>query len=67
MTSEYRFVYCFFFLQKKNAQGYQVTKQDPEELTAVCRVMEELIRMHDSVFTVSILLPCDIPRVLLYV
>ena len=53
------FVVCLFVLQRKHAQGgYQVTKQDPEELTAVCRVMEELIRMHDSVFTVSNHLPC---------
>ena len=37
-----------------------MTKQDPEELTAVCRVMEELIRMHDSVFTVSMALPPDV-------
>ena len=35
------------------AGSYQVTKQDPEELNHVCKVMQDLIRMHDSVFTVS--------------
>ena len=32
---------------------YQVVKQDPEELANVCKVMEDLIRMHISIFTVS--------------
>ena len=31
---------------------YQVVKQDQEELEAVCKVMEDLIRMHTSIFTV---------------
>lgn len=32
---------------------FQVQKQDPEELSNVCKVMEDLIRMHISIFTVS--------------
>ncbi|CAI8057849.1 Rho GTPase-activating protein 6 [Geodia barretti] len=31
---------------------YQVVKQDQEELEAVCKVMEDLIRMHTSIFTI---------------
>jgi hypothetical protein len=31
---------------------YQVVKQDQEELEAVCRVMEDLIRMHASILTI---------------
>lgn len=30
-----------------------MVKQDPEELANVCKVMEDLIRMHISIFTVS--------------
>ena len=32
---------------------FQVQKQDPEELNNVCKVMEDLIRMHLSIFVVS--------------
>lgn len=31
---------------------YQVQKQDPEELSNVCKVMEDLIRMQLSIFMV---------------
>jgi len=37
----------------KTPGDYQVVKQDPEELANVCKVMEDLIRMHISIFTVS--------------
>ena len=33
---------------------YQVVKQDQEELGNVCKVMEDLIRMHLSIFTVGV-------------
>jgi hypothetical protein len=32
---------------------FQVVKQDQDELVAVCKVMEDLIRMHTSIFLVS--------------
>ena len=38
----------------KEKESYQVTKQDPEELANVCRVMADLITMHNSIFTVSL-------------
>jgi hypothetical protein len=41
--------------QRKTAgvkPDYQVVKQDQEELEAVCKVMEDLIRMHTSIFTI---------------
>jgi hypothetical protein len=41
---------------KSPQQSYQVMKQDPEELTFVCQVMTDLIRMQDSLFTV----PADV-------
>ena len=42
-------------LQRKNPKGeYQVQRQDPEELAAVCQVVEDLIQMQTSLFTVSV-------------
>ena len=32
---------------------FQVQKQDPDELNNVCKVMEDLIKMQISIFTVS--------------
>ena len=43
-------------VQRKVQQGsYQVSKQDADELLSVCKVMEDLIRFQDSLFTVSTL------------
>ena len=49
---------CFFIFKRKPSpksgpDQYQVVKQDPEELSNVAKVIEDLIRMHKNVFTVS--------------
>jgi hypothetical protein len=47
---------CCYCLQRKSQKptDYQVQKQDPEELTNVCKVMEDLIRMQLSLFVVGL-------------
>lgn len=37
---------------KSGGDQYQVLKQDPEELSNVAKVIEDLIRMHKNVFTI---------------
>ncbi|KAL5460443.1 hypothetical protein EMCRGX_G033893 [Ephydatia muelleri] len=37
---------------KSGPEQYQVVKQDPEELSNVAKVIEDLIRMHKNVFTI---------------
>lgn len=46
---------CPPLVQRKSLKptDFQVQKQDPEELLNVCKVMEDLIRMHLSIFMVS--------------
>ena len=51
----YLFTSPLLTLQRKTGVkgDYQVVKQDQDELVAVCKVMEDLIRMHTSIFLVS--------------
>jgi len=45
----------FSRIQRKGQKppDFQVQKQDPDELSNVCKVMEDLIKMQISIFTVS--------------
>lgn len=38
--------------RKSSKSDYQVIKQDPEELNQVCKVMEDLIRLHLTIFNI---------------
>jgi len=55
-THTHTHTHTYTHVQRKASKApgdYQVVKQDPEELANVCKVMEDLIRMHISIFTVS--------------